>query len=75
MLDAEMDSVRCKGGDSKLLSRKIMRDMGLEKEAIKESWRSFVSNGGYCDCEIVGNVAARVEALWGDERDDGGGGR
>ena len=68
-LDAALDTTACKGGESKVLARKILREMGLDKDAVRESCRWFETWGGYCDCEVAMNVVSWWGGWWG-----GGGG-
>jgi Protein of unknown function (DUF2695) len=44
----------CAGGDDKSLATAILTDMGA---SIEESLAYFEAHGGYCDCEILFNVA------------------
>jgi hypothetical protein len=47
----------CAGGKDKTLATKILKDMGLSEADIAASMEYFEDNGGYCDCEIIFNVA------------------
>jgi len=69
-LGAALDRTKCKGGMSKVLSRRIMRDMGLDRAAIAESCRWFETWGGYCDCEVLSNVSWWAEVVSGEEEEE-----
>jgi hypothetical protein len=45
-------------GDTRL-AEKILAEMGLETAVIYDCLHYFKKYGGYCDCEIVLNVARR----------------
>jgi hypothetical protein len=47
----------CGGGTDKSFTLGILTEMGLDAEAIAESVDYFDAHGGYCDCEILFNVA------------------
>ena len=49
----------CKGGRDKTFATQILQAMGKQDEPfdIPASLAYFDSNGGYCDCEILFNVA------------------
>ena len=64
-LGAAVDRLGCKGGNNKTIAKRIMRKLSLDKAAIEASCRWFEGMGGYCDCEIVLNVARRAKMFEG----------
>ena len=40
----------------------ILRTMGFDEDFIYASMAYFAEHGGYCDCEILFNVAAGAES-------------
>jgi hypothetical protein len=38
-------------------TKKILEDMGLDEASIQVSITYFKDHGGYCDCEVLLNVA------------------
>ena len=51
---------RCGGDEDKKFAIGILQKMGLTAEAVRESCLYFESRGGYCDCEILMNVAEEI---------------
>lgn len=49
----------CKGGRDRSFAEKILREMQIEQ--IEQVLAFCDENGGYCDCEILFNVADRVD--------------
>ena len=47
----------CAGGNDKSLASKILIAMGFTNEQVAVSLTYFESEGGFCDCEILFNVA------------------
>ena len=52
---------KCKGGDDRSMATNILRDMGADVEA---SLDFFSENGGFCDCEVILNVARNANRAW-----------
>ena len=52
---------KCAGGTDKSLAGKILAKMGLSDVEILSSFTYFEKEGGYCDCEILFNVAVGEE--------------
>lgn len=48
---------RCKAGNDKTYSKKILRSMGISKEEQLTFLSKCESLGGNCDCEIIFNAA------------------
>jgi hypothetical protein len=49
----------CAGGEDKTFAEKILKDIG--NIDIAETFALFEQHGGYCDCEILMNVAESFE--------------
>jgi hypothetical protein len=49
---------RCDRSLEKPLARRILNRMGLSEDEIDASCDYFEEHGGFCDCEIVLNIAA-----------------
>lgn len=47
----------CGGGTNKDFAERILSEMGFVSDAIAASLAYFEDHGGYCDCEILFNVA------------------
>jgi hypothetical protein len=47
----------CAGGNDKSLASRILIAMGFTNEQVAASLAYFESKGGFCDCEILFNVA------------------
>lgn len=58
-LEEELGRLDCKAGSDKRIARKVLRSMGYGQRFILASCDYFELNGGYCDCEILLNVAYR----------------
>ena len=54
---------RCEGGNSLRLSQMILARMGLRPPAIKATLEYYRGHGGYCDCEVLMNVARKSSRL------------
>lgn len=50
----------CSGDLDRGLSTNLLKRMGLNDEAITESLAFFKTHGGYCDCEVIFNVAGSL---------------
>lgn len=48
----------CFGGRDKRFSTLILTSMGLSRAAVRASLAYYERRGGYCDCEVVFNVAS-----------------
>lgn len=55
-LEAVLETEDC-DGMSLALSFKVLRHMGFTYEAIAASFKGFEDEGGFCDCEVLINVA------------------
>jgi hypothetical protein len=56
-LTESLKKVGCKGGRDKTLAARAMEDMGFHEALIDASLAYFESHGGFCDCEIIYNIA------------------
>jgi hypothetical protein len=52
---------RCAGGHDKSIATRLLHEMGLTASEIAASLAYFEARGGFCDCEILFNVAATDE--------------
>jgi hypothetical protein len=51
----------CDGTSSCPLSERILTEIGFTPDDIESSIAFFHEHGGFCDCEILLNIAARVQ--------------
>jgi len=51
---------KCGGGTDQSLAKEILQHMGLGERAITSTLTPCQKLGGYCDCEIMFNVAPRI---------------
>ena len=51
---------KCKGGNDKSFSRKILTKMKIGKEDQEIFLKQCEQNGGYCDCEILFNAEEKM---------------
>jgi hypothetical protein len=56
-LKKKLEAVDCKSGRDKTQAMAVLREMGLKWELIAPTLAYFESHGGFCDCEIIYNIA------------------
>jgi hypothetical protein len=61
---------RCAGGTDKRLAVAILQRMGFSEASITGSLMWFEEHSGYCDCEILYNIASTDEAEWRKQQAD-----
>lgn len=49
---------RCGGGQSYRYAEAILSEMGFSAAQVAASIAYFVEQGGHCDCEVLGRIAA-----------------
>ncbi len=59
--DVKSITWKCSNGRSRPFAEKILKEMGISVAKIADVMTFCDEHGGYCDCEIVFNVAGAVE--------------
>ena len=56
-LKERLGGVACKAGRDKTQAAAVLKGMGIGLELLNPTFAYFESHGGFCDCEIIYNIA------------------